>query len=174
MPVSPGRDAKGGRQAGSPLAEPPSAIGETTRQAIRRTTVMTAEPEQPSVPGPGGAVGNDPTRDIRLPPGGVAPALPAAWSRPAQAGLPPTDEPTDKEKPAASKVDERTDELPAPHSKHRNRTLAFSAPEMRHRPIEPVQVSRSPRRWPWFVLAALPVLVIVGTGVWLLLLLRGA
>jgi hypothetical protein len=130
---------------------------------------MTAPPEQPSAPEPAGAVGNDPTRDIRLPPGGVAPALPGAWSRPAPAEEPPVA----PEQPAPSNVDQRTDELPPP-PKHRNRTLAFSAPEMRHRPIEPVQVGRSPRRWPWFVLAALPVLIIVGTGVWLLLLLRGA
>ena len=65
----------------------------------------------------------------------------------------------------------RTDEIARSPGPERERTLAFSAPEMRHRPIEPVQVGSNPRRWPWVVLALLPVLVIVGSGIaWLILL----
>jgi hypothetical protein len=54
----------------------------------------------------------------------------------------------------------------------REKTIAFSAPEMTHRPAAPVQVGRSPRRWPWVVLTLLPLLVIVGAGIAWLLLLR--
>jgi len=146
---------------------------------------MTAPPEHPFAPGPTGAMGDDPTRDIRLPPvpGRAAPSLPAAWAQPMAAeeilGETPAEEvPAERaaigEEPARSWRDERTDEHLPPPLKRRDPTLAFSSPEMRHRPIDPVQVGRSPRRWPWFVLAALPVLIIVGTGIWLLLLLRAA
>jgi len=68
----------------------------------------------------------------------------------------------------------RTDEMePPPPSALRQRTLAFSSPEMRHRPIEPVRVGSRPRRWPWVVLALLPILVIVGFGIAWLILLNG-
>jgi hypothetical protein len=36
---------------------------------------------------------------------------------------------------------------------------------MTQRPVGPIQVGRSPRRWPWVVLTLLPILVIVGAGV---------
>ena len=98
----------------------------------------------------------DRTRDIRLPPlpGSSAPVLPAAWTRPPQV-----------------LGNEPTDRLQRPRDP-REPTLAFSSPEMVHRPVEAVLVGRTPRRWPWAVLAALPVLVIVVTGIWLLLLLQ--
>jgi hypothetical protein len=138
---------------------------------------MTAMPEHPSAPDPGAAGGDDPTRDIRLPliPGRAAPALPEGWAPPAAVSAAEEAHPASAEEhPTPSLVNQRTDELSAPRERPRERTLAFSAPEMRHRPIGPVNVGRSPRRWPWFVLAALPVLIIVGTGIWLLLLLRAA
>lgn len=70
-------------------------------------------------------------------------------------------------------AERRTDEIERPPGPERERTLAFSAPEMRHRPIEPVRVGANPRRWPWVLLALLPVLVIVGSGVaWLVLVQR--
>jgi hypothetical protein len=111
---------------------------------------------------------HDPTRDIRLPPlpGRPAPVLPAGW------GHPVAPEPAEPP-PHPSLVESPTDNLRHP-GRPRERTLSFSSPEMVHRPVAPVQVGRSARRWPWLLLAALPVLVILGTGTWLLLLLRAA
>jgi hypothetical protein len=54
----------------------------------------------------------------------------------------------------------------------RERTLAFSSPEMTQRPVHPVRVGASPRRWPWVVLILLPLLVIGGAAVAWLLLVR--
>lgn len=124
------------------------------------------------------APGADPTRDIRLPslPGRPAPALPAGWASPAtEAASEPVEKPAGAEPsaPAPRLLNQPTDRLEQPGSP-RKPTLAFSSPEMVHRPVAPVQVGRSPRRWPWVVLVALPVLIIVGTGIWLLLLLRAA
>ncbi|RBY94785.1 hypothetical protein DQ244_05825 [Blastococcus sp. TBT05-19] len=67
---------------------------------------------------------------------------------------------------------QRTDELvQPPAAQRRDRTLSFSEPEMRNRPVEPVQVGRTSRRWPWVVLTLLPILVIVGAALaWMLLL----
>jgi hypothetical protein len=115
--------------------------------------------------------GADPTRDIRLPrlPGGGAPALPAAWSRPAAT---PPEAPAEKP-PHPSLVESPTDKLRRP-GRPRERTLSFSSPEMVRRPVASVQVGRSRRRWPWAVLIALPLLIIVVTGIWLLLLLQAA
>ncbi len=129
---------------------------------------MTEPPEQ-QLPT---ALGADPTRDIRLPPlpGRPAPLLPAAWAR-AQAETPAPAEDSPADPPTLH--NEPTDRL-RPPPRPRERTLAFSSPEMVHRPAGPVQVGRSPRRWPWAVLVALPLLIIIGTGIWLLLLLRGA
>jgi hypothetical protein len=117
---------------------------------------------------PGGPA--DRTRDIRLPP------LP---------DRPPPAMPEDRarlrdEAEAAVAADERlarqrTDELaPPPGTSARERTLAFSSPEMRQRPIERVQVGATPRRWPWVLVALLPVLLVVASGVAWLLLVRGA
>ena len=70
---------------------------------------------------------------------------------------------------------QRTDEMPQPQpAQRRDRTLSFSSPEMRHRPVEPVAVGRTARRWPWVVLTLLPILVIVGAGIAWVLLLDGA
>ena len=96
---------------------------------------------------------DDPTRDIRRPPvpGRPPPVL-----------------------PAASQFDQPTDQLGPHHRRPAEATLAFSAPVMGQRAVGQVQVGRSRRRWPLIVLAALPVLVIVVSGIWLLLLLRAA
>ncbi|NEK86680.1 hypothetical protein GCU60_13085 [Blastococcus saxobsidens] len=70
---------------------------------------------------------------------------------------------------------QRTDEMQQPPaSTRRDRTLSFSSPEMRQRPVEPVAVGRTSRRWPWVVLTLLPILVIVGAGIAWVLLLEGA
>ncbi|MGY1752454.1 hypothetical protein [Blastococcus sp. SYSU D01042] len=136
-------------------------------------------------------VADGPTRDITLPPlpDRPPPALPEAW-----AGLrgavdapttavpgplaPPVRPAPEAPDPAAAEVrraaGRRTDEIVRSPGPVRERTLAFSAPEMRHRPIEPVRVGATPRRWPWVLLALVPLLVILGSAVAWLLLLRGA
>ena len=142
---------------------------------------------------------DDRTRDITLPPlpDRPPPALPKEWAdlKPAAAPqVPPTDVPTsDVAAPTAEATaadaptlravpkedprlpDQPTDKVGSPRLRVRppERTLAFSAPEMHHRPIDPVHVGRAPRRWPWFVLTLLPLLIIAGAGLSLVLLLRG-
>lgn len=90
---------------------------------------------------------------------------------PPGAPVPPAPYPAAAE--ARRTAEGRTDEIARSPGPVRDRTLAFSAPEMRHRPIEPVRVGANPRRWPWVLLALVPVLVIVGSGVaWLVLVQR--
>ena len=124
---------------------------------------------------------HDPTRDIRLPalPDRPPPALPREWAGAAPAApspMPPlpasggTDAP---HAPARRLESQRTDKLSRPPVQPRERTLAFSHPDMGRRPVGPVTV-RPSRRWPWIVLALLPVLVIAGAAVAWLLLLRSA
>jgi hypothetical protein len=76
----------------------------------------------------------------------------------------------------ASSADLQTDELVPPRARSRERTIAFVTPEMaRGRPTPTIgRTPRRPRRWPWIVLALLPLVVILGSGVWWLLLLRAA
>ena len=69
---------------------------------------------------------------------------------------------------------QRTDEVQQPDfGRPRDRTLSFSSPEMSRRPVAPVAVGRTSRRWPWVVLTLLPILVIVGAAVAWMLLLEG-
>ena len=142
---------------------------------------MTDPPRQDDAARPFGAA--DPTRDIRLPalPDRPPSVLPREWSDlhpPAPApGLPAPSRPGDG--PAAnraSSVDLQTDELDAPRGRSRERTIAFITPEMaRGRPMPTVgRTPRRRRRWPWVVLALLPVVVIVVSGIWWFLLLRAA
>jgi hypothetical protein len=133
--------------------------------------------------------GPDPTRDIRLPPlpDRPPPAMPRGW---AQSGLdftaPPPDVPVTDDAAApplpgtappkpAPVHDQPTDQLDPPRGRSRERTLAFASPEMAGgRPAPTVGPTfRRPRRWPWVLLALLPVLVIAGAGIALLVLLRG-
>ena len=76
----------------------------------------------------------------------------------------------------ASAVDLQTDELEPPRGRSRERTIAFVSPEMaRGRPMPTVaRTPRRRRRWPWIVLALLPLVVIIVAGLWWLLLLRAA
>jgi hypothetical protein len=130
----------------------------------------------------GGA--EDHTRDIRLPslPGRPPPVLPKEWASaqpPAVSPEPVPGEPGPEVSrvPTAERlVDQPTDELVPPDNRPRERTIAFASPEMAGgRPAPTVgPTPRRPRRWPWVVLSLLPILVIVGAGVTLLLLLRGA
>jgi hypothetical protein len=138
------------------------------------------EPSQP--------VGADPTRDIRLPPLADRPLPP----------LRPESEPAAPEPAAAAlQVDQPTDEVGAPPTGVRDRTLTFdgtsaerwaaglaASPDPAWAPLPPRSgpvVGARPRppreggrRWPWVVLSLIPVLIIVGAGLWLLLLLRAA
>ena len=131
-------------------------------------------------PAPQGAA--DPTRDIRLPPlpDRPPPSLPPAW-RPEDAGP----------RPDRTMVDQPTDELGAP-PRDRDPTLTFdgsaserwkaglaATPDPAWSPLSPAgrpvvgaRLRERSRRWPWVVLTLLPVLVIVVTGIWLLVLLR--
>jgi hypothetical protein len=124
---------------------------------------------------------DDPTHDIALPPLPDRPpsALPRQWA---------SHQPSPSPKPEAPAVlqaaprtrrrsltDLPTDELDPPSGRPRERTIAFAAPEMAPgRPAPTVgPTARRPRRWPWVVLALVPVLVIAGAGVLLAMLLHG-
>lgn len=135
-------------------------------------------------------IGADPTRDIRLPPLADRP-LPSLRSDPESAEAQP--EPTT----SGLQVDQPTDEVEGPPKGVREPTLTFqgtnaerwaaglaaapdpawsslpprSGPVVGPRPRPPRERGR---RWPWVVLTLIPLLVIVGAGIWLLLLLRAA
>ena len=117
--------------------------------------------------------GPDPTRDIRLPPlpDRSPPVLPRGWAsgqRPPESPEPVSAEPTS---PVA---DEPTDELAPPRGRPPERTIAFASPEMGGgRPTPVIGPTPRSRRWPWVLLALVPILVIVGAGIALLVLLRG-
>jgi hypothetical protein len=144
----------------------------------------------------------DETRDISLPPLPDRPpaSMPKEWAalRPQASSVdaPTTAVPKDARPPAAPAVGpqegpgtsreesaeaeerrvarQRTDELVrTTDGTARERTLAFPSPEMRHRPIEPVRVGATPRRWPWVLMALVPVVVIVASTIAWLILLRG-
>ena len=131
----------------------------------------------------------DPTRDIRLPPlpGTQGPELPPEWEALRVDGE--TAEPETSE----AQADQPTDQLGRPPQGDRDRTLTFSGtstqrwappatpdPAWSSVPAAPTPVvqprprtERRSRRWPWVVLTLVPILVIVVTGVWLVLLMRG-
>jgi hypothetical protein len=135
-------------------------------------------------------LGADPTRDIRLPALADRPpsVVPLEWSGvqppspqppPAQPASPGPASGRAGDGAAATRIrseDLQTDDLRAPRSASRERTIAFASPEAAvGRPTPTVgRKPRPPRRWPWIVLALLPVLVIVVSGVWWFLLLRAA
>ena len=153
-----------------------------------------SEPPQHDRP-PTAPNGPDPTRDIRLPPLLDRPpaAMPRAWAA-ARAGESaaapdapsPDDSRPDDSRPEDAALsaqprpavlpDEPTDVLAPPHGRPRERTLSFASPEAAPgRPMPTVgRTPRRPRRWPWVVMALLPVLVIVISGIWWFLLLRAA
>ena len=114
---------------------------------------MTDSPPQDQTSRP--SIGADPTRDIRRV------ALPRLKRQAVEAN---------------STVDQPTDQLSPPFGRPRERTIAFLTPDMARGRAMPT-VSRTPgrsRRWPWILLALLPVLVIAVSGVWWVLLLRAA
>jgi hypothetical protein len=139
---------------------------------------------------------DDPTRDIRLPRpvGSPPPVLRPEWSSfatPIEAAVPPA-APIE---PAAGSADgtaapasgiagpptraerlagEPTDELVPPASLVREPTLKFeqgSGAPVGSPAAAPATPPRRARKWPFLVLALIPVLVIVGSGIWLLVLI---
>ena len=122
-------------------------------------------------------------RPAAPPPGRAAPPPSAASPRGSVSptGSPAAPSPEISREEAAARIEARrlasqpTDEMqPPPLGRGPDRTLSFSSPEMRNRPVHPVAVGRTERRWPWVVLTVLPILVIVGAGIAWLILLRTA
>ena len=136
----------------------------------------------------------DPTRDIRLPPlpGTPGPSVPPQWEglhRPAERGTGGT--------PGGVVAEQPTDRLASPPAQpvDREPTLTFTGspaqrwaaglaatpdPAWSSVPPAPGPVTVTPRtrprpaarRWPWIVLTLLPLLIIAGTGLWLVLYFR--
>ena len=132
------------------------------------------------------------------------PQLPQGWSaeRADQAPAPvetpaPVTPGAAEPRTSGLQVDQPTDEVVGPRKGVREPTLTFegtsserwaaglaAAPDPAWSPLPPRSgpvVGRRPRparergrRWPWVVLTLVPLLIIVGAGIWLLLLLRGA
>jgi hypothetical protein len=122
----------------------------------------------------------DPTRDIRLPPlpGTSPPELPPEWREHVPSGADRRDDVL---------ADQPTDQLTSPPRSAPDRTLTFDGqPSDRWAAGHPATVDpavprtdpvasavpRRSRRWPWVVLTLVPLLVIVVTGVWLLVLMN--
>ena len=132
----------------------------------------------------------DATRDITLPPlpDRPAPAVRPEWAPyvppPGHAQAAPVrqdeaerhvdaEEPRVDAAPPRSPHDLPTDRF-APRQEHaRSRTLAFQPPP----PVQLLKVSvgarRRPGRWLWALAILLPLLVIAGSGIWLVVLLYG-
>jgi hypothetical protein len=152
------------------------------------------EPSEPA--------GADPTRDIRLPPlpDRPFPQLPQGWSveRAGEVSAPGEPVAADPEPTTSGlHVDQPTDEVGGPPKGVREPTLSFegtsserwaaglaATPDPAWSPVpprsgpvvgpRPRQARERGRRWPWVVLTLVPLLIIVGAGLWLLLLLRAA
>ena len=136
-------------------------------------------------------------------PGTASPELPPEWEAMRSGGRTETPVAASAGPPAPapdattseSLVDQSTDQLGQPPQGDRDRTLTFRGtsaqrwaaghpstpdPAWSSVPAAPGPVvqprprtdTRS-RRWPWIVLTLVPILVIVVTGVWLLVLMRG-
>ena len=137
---------------------------------------------------------DDPTRDIRLPP---APGTPPVVVRPEWSSYPARRQPMSPEPPSAERTappttvaggsaprrpmdriaDEPTDQLVPPGGLPRERTLEFAqadAAPARPAATPAVAERESSRRWPWVLMALLPIIVIVGSGIWLFILLSHA
>ena len=151
---------------------------------------MTGPAERPARPLGFG----DPTRDIRLPsPPGTPPlTVRPEWSSYAAPAPSTAQASAAPEAPPAAPVpgpptraqrlaSEPTDEL-FPHGRlQRDPTLKLEqdagtpAPVVPpvHPPVQPRNDERG-RRWPWVLIALLPIVVIVGSGIWLFILLSHA
>jgi hypothetical protein len=139
---------------------------------------------------------DDPTRDIRLPPppGGPPLVIRPEWSsyaareQPVPAEAPPTETaaaPTAgigasaARRPLDALAEEPTDQLVRPGSPPRERTLELPHGDAAPLPVSTPAAPAAPvreggRRWPWVLMALLPIIVIVGSGIWLFILLSHA
>lgn len=135
----------------------------------------------------------DATRDIRLPPVADrpgpavrpewAPYVPAPQASPHQvpaappaAQVPLVVEPAQGERAPEPEPhqphDPPTDRLAAPPDRARSTTLAFQPPP----PVQLLKVSVGPSRrsgWLWALAIIVPLLIILGSGLWLVLLFYG-
>jgi hypothetical protein len=118
-------------------------------------------PQEPRPPG-----FEDPTRDIRLPPvpGSPHPGARPEPSSPLARAHVPADEPTDELRPAPGVLREKTLQFGHGQGSH-GRPAAVGETQGR---------SDRARRWPWVLLALLPLVVIAGSGIWLFVLLSRA
>ena len=143
-------------------------------------------------PEPGANRFDDPTRDIRLP---AAPGSPPLVVRPEWSSYTARQQPVPADPPTADTAltnraegsaprrpmdllaDEPTDQLVQPPAQPRERTLEFAQGDaVPARPASaPAVLERErSRRWPWVLMALLPIIVIVGSGIWLFILLSHA
>jgi hypothetical protein len=78
-------------------------------------------------------------------------------------------------RPLDALADEPTDQLVQPAGTPRERTLEFDqgdgVPAPSSAPASVVREREGSRRWPWVLMALLPIIVIVGSGIWLFILL---
>ena len=140
----------------------------------------------PDGPRPGGWMPPpaDPTRDIRLPPlpDRPAPAVRPEWvphvpapqePQAAPPAQPAAEPPREVTRPPRGPHDLPTDRLAARHDQSRSTTLAFQPPP----PVQLLKVSVGARptrgRWLWALAILLPLLVIIGSGIWLFVLFYG-
>ncbi len=141
----------------------------------------------PDGPRPGGWAPPpaDPTRDIRLPPLPDRPApavrpewlshVPAPQESPSGPAAQPAAEPPREAPgpPRRSSHDLPTDRLAARQDQARSTTLAFQPPP----PVQLLKVSvgarRTRGRWLWALAILLPLLIIIGSGVWLFVVFYG-
>jgi hypothetical protein len=125
---------------------------------------------------------DDPTRDIRLPPPPGTPPLTvrpewSSYAAPSAPEAPPAAPESGPPTRAQRLASEPTDELFPPGGHHRDPTLTFeqgagAPPSVAPPPAAPVRRrDDGGRRWPWVLIALLPIIVIVGSGIWLFILL---
>jgi hypothetical protein len=113
------------------------------------------------------------------PPAAPDPGPPGSSPVPAAADSPPTPPTAGPPTRAQRLASEPTDEHFAAGALQRDPTLKFEqgagAPPLVTQAAAPARTSdERGRRWPWVLMALLPIIVIVGSGIWLFILLSHA